>query len=189
MSVKKRGRILKEVNIRQADNLRKLLRYEGKSQAEFSRIVHIPEPTISNWLNGKHGISTKNAQKICEAFPESEYDLDFILGNSKYPNGRSEESAMAIKGYRLRQCVEILAASRGFHVEDIGRFDSAEYSKLVKDGYEPINKLRNIEYVERIENGNGEVLELSDEQWSYFVDEIGGYIEMRLGQMFERGAW
>lgn len=143
-----------------------------------------------NWQTGKEMTRVK-AEEIHKAFPQ--YSVDWLRGYSEYPNRQCEEKANArkdaFKHLTVGQCIERLAASRGFRAEGIGRFDPAEYGELVKDGWQPMTKLKSVEGVERIENGNGEVLELSDEQWSYFVDEIGGYIEMRLGQMFERGAW
>ena len=178
---------MESVNNKQAENLRRLLRYENLKQAPFSKIVHIPEPTISNWLTGKHEISLKSAKKIHSKFPA--YDLDFILGNSEYPNRQSEINAQTAKEFGVNQCVERLVMNRGFSVSSFGEFDpnAVDMDKWREDW--PNVDRSGFEYFERLEDDNGRSVKLTAEQWGAFVDEVGGYIELRVNSMLERGAW
>ncbi len=171
----------------QADNLRRLLRYEDLTQAAFSKIVHIPEPTISNWLTGKHGISVEKAKQIHEKFPA--YDLDFILGNSEHPNRQSTENERLAKETLIDKCVENIVIHRGFRVSSFGEFDpkSVDMDKW-RENWPNIDR-SGFEYFERLEDSNGRFVKLTAEQWAAFVDEVGGYIEMRINSMIGRGGW
>ena len=116
----------------QVQNLEMLLRNEKLKPAEFSRILHIHESQVSDWRSGKHSISVKNANKICAAFPA--YDLDFILGNTPYPNKQSEKNDEAYKENSLHEAVELLANRCGVTVTAFCTFDSREYTELYESG-------------------------------------------------------
>lgn len=182
---------MKELQHLQSERLKRLLIERNTTQKELAEKLEVSPTSVNHWVNGKVHMNDYNANLIHAVYPE--YSVEYLRGYSEYPNRQCEEAAIArkaaLKEITTSQCVEHLAASRGFRAKGIGYFDPAEYGELVKDCWQPITKLKSVEGVERIENGNGEALELSDEQWSYFVDEIGGYIEMRLGQMIERGCW
>ena len=178
---------MKEVNKQQAINLERLLRNENKRPVEFSRIVHIPEPTISNWRRGKHEISVESAKKIHAEFPA--YDLDFILGHSEYPNKQSEVNAKAAKEQSISRCIESLAIHRGFRVSSFGEFDPNEIDMDAWRASWPNVDRNGIEYVVRVESASGETLKLSADQWDAFADEVCSYVQMRLDAMLERGAW
>ena len=70
-------------NIKQAQNLEKLLCHEGISQAEFARRCGVHQVRVSEWMTGKYAMSVKNAKRVKAAFPA--YDMDFILGLSETP--------------------------------------------------------------------------------------------------------
>ena len=175
------------VNNLQAENLRKLLRYENLNQTTFSKIVHIPEPTISNYLHGKQKISAAKAMQIHKHY--SAYDLDFILGNSDFPNKQSKANYEAAKEIQVHQCVERLAMNRGFRVSSFGEFDPKNVDMDAWHENWPNVDRAGISYCERLENSNGEAIKLSAEQWDSFVDEVCSYVEMRISAMIERGAW
>lgn len=144
-----------------------------------------------NWRHGRSEMSKARAEEFHALYPQ--YSVEFLRGRSRFKN-RAEERAVArqhsaIKKFDKGMCVERLAGHCGFTATAYSKFDAGEYAELVKDGYRPPTALKNVEYLEKLENPYGETLVLTDEQWKAFVDEVCDYVEMRLNQMMKRGCW
>ena len=178
---------LKQIQSMHLKQLLNDLSEQGISQKDFAEMVGVSQVTVSNWKRGKQGINPSNAELINSFFRE--YSVEYLLGYSEYQNEQSEKTARAFQDLSVKECVEYLAKNQGFQVSAQGLFNPDEYRELVKDGYRSIAELKSVQHVERIENSDGEVLKLTAEQWNAFVDEVGGYIEMRLNSMLERGCW
>lgn len=184
---KNRGCLHSMVDNLQVHNLRRVIKNECKSQTEFAQILQVPDSMVTNWLKGKHEISIKNAKKICERFPG--YDLEFILGNSPYPNKQSESNHQQFKEHHIHECIEDIAKHRGFNVYAFSTFDAKAINEDEwREQWPDLNTDKFI-YYERLENGDGKTLTITDEQWNAFVDEVCSYVEMRLNLLIERGAW
>ena len=171
----------------QARHLKHLLTSEGISHTTLANTIEVSTVTVSRWVNAKTAISQHNAGVIHSKYPN--YSIEYLLGYSEYRNDGDKAKAEVVTQYRVEQSVERLALNRGFQTQALGSFEIEEYNELTKDGYRPLTELENVQYFERIENADGEVLTLTAEQWSNFCDEVSSYIEMRLGKMFERGCW
>lgn len=178
---------MEELQRLQSARLKRLLDEQGISQKDLAEKLGVSPTSINHWVNGKVHMNDYNASLIHGHFPE--YSAEWLRGYSDYPNRQSEINAQVAKEFGISQCVERLAMNRGFQVSSFGEFDpkAVDMDKWREDW--PNVDRSGFEYFERLEDVNGRVVKLTAEQWNAFVDEVGGYIEMRINSMIGRGAW
>lgn len=185
---------------KQGKHLQRMLKHCNTSNRALAAMIGVTDVTVSRWLNGKSRISRHHAELIHAAFPD--YSIEYITGYSEYRNANHEYMAQLGQIIKIDEHIEQLVKYCGFTAVQDMRLKLEEQereSKLSRDevhGWiidnerdESYDDSNDYDFFEVIRDADGRQLDLTSDKWSAFINEICGYVQLRLNLMIERGEW
>lgn len=160
-----------EINPKTAERIKIFCKEQGITQKTLALAIDYTPEYINGIANGKKGLSFEAAQRVCNAFPATEYRPEWLLGQDDVKT-REEWRDIIKKGREkdkeIRDEWLLAVISMARHWPDSMNLIQTDDGGLL------------IKHAVDSSNGLHIVTELSSEQTKHFVDEIRDFIEMRV---------
>ena len=173
---------MQSFTVSQAAHINEVLVEQKKTQEAFANLIGCSPVSVNHWRNGKKPISERCARKINAVYPQ--YPVDWLRG---FTEARSDSEQLEIEWLEARndymnleKSVLILATvGNGFEVASPFSDESFEGDRYWESFFS-----NNLEF-----SKDGQAVTLSASEVSALVDEVSGYVGMRIDLMLERGHW
>ena len=165
------GRPKVSINPAWAENLRRICKEQGITQAQLAGDIYLSQQTLSKIMQGKASLTSRNAEAIIKLFPE--YRFNGLMG---YDDCLTEEE------YEAQRILD-----RAFYA-----FDEREATNalLALHGYKEIRreKVRTsspVQVLVTVEDENGETCQINSKDFDRVVHDIAWYAKARMQRLFE----
>lgn len=164
-----------EVNPKQSQRLKKILKDNGKSQKWLSGQIGISEKMISTMVNGSSAVTPETADLITGIFPG--YRKEWLLGYDDYENNKAYLEG-TLKNSQTE--AELLYSGVLAFLQLSGYDITEAYSK--RDSLEDVVKAETSGYVI---SRDGQSIPLDILKFNQFANKINDYVDFELQHMIK----